>query len=96
MPREPEVEHHLTGYLDAAPREGPFPSLRSVVQNGWQKWVKNCPFTLHKCVEKDNTRMILVALTPLVRTIGAKTFGCAVINYYLYQVFLYGHNGAMR
>lgn len=34
MPREPEVVHHLTGYLDAEPREGPFPSLRSVVQNG--------------------------------------------------------------
>lgn len=33
----PEVAVQLTGYLAAEPREGPFPSLRSVVQNGGHK-----------------------------------------------------------
>lgn len=39
MPCAPEVASQLTGYVDTAPHEGPFPSLRSVVQNGRQKWV---------------------------------------------------------
>lgn len=39
MPCAPEVTSQLTGYVDTAPHEGPFPSLRSVVQNGRQKWV---------------------------------------------------------
>lgn len=41
----PEVTLHFTGYLHAQPRKGPFPSLRSVVQNGRHKWVKNSHFS---------------------------------------------------
>lgn len=46
----------ITGYLHAAPRESPFPSLRSVVQNGRQQWVKKDTLIHQNCVKTRCSR----------------------------------------